>query len=195
VPDSGTVLRLAHFTREALPRGFNPYWPAVNAARTPSIVPRGDDLGPGLARARLRRYETIVANLLSGYYKKPIGIFCFNAAEGWSRDVSADIAPGDPTESLSPSSSRARLIHASSRRPARWGWRASCRSAWTNPYRPGPQRSWVKLKNPLHPAMYRVKDGPLARDGLPDDTSRNPHAVIMPTPEEQKPGDCQLMSA
>jgi hypothetical protein len=27
-------LRLAHFTREALPRGFNPYWPAVNAART-----------------------------------------------------------------------------------------------------------------------------------------------------------------
>jgi hypothetical protein len=24
-------LRLAHFTREALPRGFNPYWPAVNA--------------------------------------------------------------------------------------------------------------------------------------------------------------------
>jgi hypothetical protein len=45
-----------------------------------------------LARARLRRYETIVANLLSGYYKKPIGIFCFNAAEGWSRDVSEDIA-------------------------------------------------------------------------------------------------------
>ena len=27
-----------------------------------------------------------------------------------------------------------------------------------NPYRPGPQRSWVKLKNPLHPAMYRVRD-------------------------------------
>jgi hypothetical protein len=55
-----------------------------------------------------------------------------------------------------------------------------------NPYRPGPQRSWVKVKNPLHPAMYRVKDGPLARDGLPDDSSRDPHAVIMPTPEERK---------
>jgi bifunctional non-homologous end joining protein LigD len=27
-----------------------------------------------------------------------------------------------------------------------------------SPYRPGPQRSWVKVKNPLHPAMYRVKD-------------------------------------
>ncbi|WP_079602060.1 RNA ligase family protein [Bradyrhizobium erythrophlei] len=27
-----------------------------------------------------------------------------------------------------------------------------------SPYRPGPQRSWVKVKNPLHPALYRVKD-------------------------------------
>jgi bifunctional non-homologous end joining protein LigD len=27
-----------------------------------------------------------------------------------------------------------------------------------SPYRPGPQRSWVKVKNPLHPAMYRVMD-------------------------------------
>lgn len=27
-----------------------------------------------------------------------------------------------------------------------------------SPYRPGVQRSRVKVKNPLHPAMYRVKD-------------------------------------
>ena len=27
-----------------------------------------------------------------------------------------------------------------------------------SPYRPGIQRSWVKVKNPLHPAMYRLKD-------------------------------------
>jgi bifunctional non-homologous end joining protein LigD len=27
-----------------------------------------------------------------------------------------------------------------------------------SPYRPGSQRSWVKVKNPLHPAIYRVKE-------------------------------------
>jgi hypothetical protein len=33
-----------------------------------------------------------VLDLLEGRYKNPIGIFCFNTAEGWSRDVSEDIA-------------------------------------------------------------------------------------------------------
>jgi hypothetical protein len=37
-------------------------------------------------------FETVVTDLLEGQYKNPIGIFAFNAAEGWSRDVSANIA-------------------------------------------------------------------------------------------------------
>jgi hypothetical protein len=73
---------------------------------TPSIVPSGDDHNVYLVMDDLGRlgrvwreadyedtnFETVVADLLSGQYKKPIGIFSFNAAEGWSRDVSEDIA-------------------------------------------------------------------------------------------------------
>jgi hypothetical protein len=70
---------------------------------TPSIVPRGDDQDVYLVADDLGRvwreadyedtsFDTVVADLLSGQYKNPIGIFCFNTAEGWSRDVSEDIA-------------------------------------------------------------------------------------------------------
>jgi hypothetical protein len=37
-------------------------------------------------------FETVVTDLLAGQYKNPVGIFGFNAAEGWSRDVTADVA-------------------------------------------------------------------------------------------------------
>ena len=73
---------------------------------TPSIVPRGDDHDVYLVVDDLGRigrvwreadyeatdYETVVTDLLEGQYKDPVGIFAFNTAEGWSRDVSADIA-------------------------------------------------------------------------------------------------------
>lgn len=73
---------------------------------TPSIVPRGDDHDVYLVVDDLGRlgrvwreadyeatdYETVVTDLLDGQYKHPIGIFSFNTAEGWSRDVSADVA-------------------------------------------------------------------------------------------------------
>jgi hypothetical protein len=36
--------------------------------------------------------ETVVLDLIEGQYKNPIGVFCFNPAEGWSRDVSEDAA-------------------------------------------------------------------------------------------------------
>ena len=36
--------------------------------------------------------ETLIRNLLNGEYEKPIRIVAFNTAEGWSRDVSEDIA-------------------------------------------------------------------------------------------------------
>ena len=36
--------------------------------------------------------QTIVANLLSGQYERPLRIVAFNAREGWVRDVTAEIA-------------------------------------------------------------------------------------------------------
>ena len=36
--------------------------------------------------------ETLIRNLLSGEYSNPVRIVDFNTAEGWSRDVTADIA-------------------------------------------------------------------------------------------------------
>jgi len=73
---------------------------------TPSIVPRGDDHDIYLVADDLGRlgrvwreadyettdFETVVTDLLDGQYANAIGIFAFNTAEGWSRDVSADIA-------------------------------------------------------------------------------------------------------
>jgi hypothetical protein len=42
--------------------------------------------------ARLADYETVIRDLLSSQYKNPVWIVSFNTAEGWSRDVSAEIA-------------------------------------------------------------------------------------------------------
>jgi hypothetical protein len=69
----------------------------------PSIVPDDDtyivldDFGP-LGRAWCETDEaaadrtTLVRNLLEGHYENPVRIVAFNTAEGWSRDVTVDIA-------------------------------------------------------------------------------------------------------
>jgi len=36
--------------------------------------------------------ETIIGDLLAGQYSNPVRIIGFNTAEGWARDISADIA-------------------------------------------------------------------------------------------------------
>ena len=36
--------------------------------------------------------ETVIKNMLAGEYKKPIRVVAFNTAEGWSQDVSEEIA-------------------------------------------------------------------------------------------------------
>jgi hypothetical protein len=36
--------------------------------------------------------EDVIADLLSGQYRHPQRVVAFNTAEGWARDVSADIA-------------------------------------------------------------------------------------------------------
>ena len=56
-----------------------------------------DDFGP-LGRAWRETDEagtnraTLVRNLLEGHYESPVLIVAFNTAEGWSRDVTVDIA-------------------------------------------------------------------------------------------------------
>jgi hypothetical protein len=75
-------------------------------AWTPSIVPSGTDHNvylvmddPGRlgrvwreADAEHTYLETVIQELLEGQYKSPVGIFGFNPFEGWSRDVSEDVA-------------------------------------------------------------------------------------------------------
>ncbi|MGA7001786.1 MAG: hypothetical protein WCF47_20320 [Pseudolabrys sp.] len=36
--------------------------------------------------------ETIIENILNGQYSHPLRVVAFNAAEGWARDVTEDIA-------------------------------------------------------------------------------------------------------
>ena len=74
--------------------------------RSPSIIPGGeptvylvmDDLGGRLGRiwreveAEATDYETVIRDLLSGQYSNPVRVVSFNTSEGWSRDVSAEVA-------------------------------------------------------------------------------------------------------
>jgi len=66
-------------------------------SRSPSIVPEEDtylvldDFGP-LGRAWRATRTTLVRNLLDGQYEDPVRIIAFNTAEGWSRDVTVEIA-------------------------------------------------------------------------------------------------------
>ncbi len=73
---------------------------------TPSIVPNGDDQTVYLVVddfGRLGRVwretdteatdlETVLQDLIAGEYKNPSHVVSFNTAEGWSRDVSGDVA-------------------------------------------------------------------------------------------------------
>jgi hypothetical protein len=73
--------------------------------RSPSIVPGGEPavylvienlgrLGSVWREADVEAtdYETVFRDLLSGQYSNPIRIVGFNTAEGWSRDVSSEVA-------------------------------------------------------------------------------------------------------
>ena len=75
--------------------------------RSPSIVPPGndqdvylvlDDFGGRIGQAwretnaDATRLETVVADLLDGQFSNPVRIIGFNTAEGWSRDVSENVA-------------------------------------------------------------------------------------------------------
>ena len=73
---------------------------------TPSIVPGDDDRDTCLVvndfGRRGRAYcetdveatdlETVIQDLLDGQYSKPVRVVSFNTDEGWSRDISANVA-------------------------------------------------------------------------------------------------------
>ena len=67
---------------------------------TPSIVPKGDNENVYLVLGRCWHetniettdLETVIADLQDGRYANPVRIVSFSAVEGWSRDVSRDIA-------------------------------------------------------------------------------------------------------
>jgi hypothetical protein len=72
---------------------------------TPSIVPHDDQsvylvvddlgrLGRVWREADFEKtdLETVIQDLLNGQYSNPIRVFGFNAAEGWARDVSGNVA-------------------------------------------------------------------------------------------------------
>jgi hypothetical protein len=42
--------------------------------------------------AEVTDLETVITDLLTGLYKSPVRVIAFNTAEGWSQDVSADLA-------------------------------------------------------------------------------------------------------
>ena len=44
------------------------------------------------ADAETADLETVITSLLEGEYRNPVRVVGFNTAEGWSRDVSGDIA-------------------------------------------------------------------------------------------------------
>jgi hypothetical protein len=78
------------------------------SSRSPSIVPHGpadqdvylvlEDFGNRLGRAWCPVAEEdtdraiVVRHLLEGQYSQPVRIVAFNTAQGWSRDVTVDIA-------------------------------------------------------------------------------------------------------
>ena len=72
-----------------------PLAPKLNGDATVYIVL--SDFGP-LGRAYVETDEAaaserdVVSNISSGQYPKPIRVVAFNTAEGWSRDVTEDIA-------------------------------------------------------------------------------------------------------
>jgi hypothetical protein len=80
--------------------------------------------------------ETVIANLLSGQYERPLRIIAFNTAAGWARDVTAEIACeirdrtrgcDEPTPKLEAFLDRASLTGSRSRanaqpRRGEWTW-------------------------------------------------------------------------
>jgi hypothetical protein len=74
--------------------------------RSSSIVPQSDERDVYLVMDDFRKLgrawcetdeertdrETVIADLMDGQYRQPVRVISFNTAEGWSRDVTEEIA-------------------------------------------------------------------------------------------------------
>jgi len=58
---------------------------------SPSIAPHGPQ-DTYLVLDAFTDRETLIRDLLAGEYNDPVRIVAFNTAEGWSRDVTVDVA-------------------------------------------------------------------------------------------------------
>jgi hypothetical protein len=58
------------------------------------VVEDFGDLGRAFRETDLAdaNFDTMVRNIISGEYRNPLRVVAFNTVEGWSRDVSEDIA-------------------------------------------------------------------------------------------------------
>ena len=110
---------------------------------TPSIVPGDEDRDVCLVVSDLGRrgraycetdveatdLETVIQDLLDGQYSDPIRVVSFNTAEGWSRDISADVAEELRRRcELEARSRRASRAFSRGTKP----FRASSRFAWSS---------------------------------------------------------------
>jgi hypothetical protein len=87
--------------------GLEHFWSGVELSmrRSPSIVP-GDEKDTYLVLDDFGRngrawretdvedagLETVITDLLNGEYKNPVRVVGFNTGEGWSQDVSVEVA-------------------------------------------------------------------------------------------------------
>jgi ATP-dependent DNA ligase len=69
-------------------------------------------------------------------------------ASCWPGGVSASSSAPTPTKTALQSSSRL----------AAWGWEGIVSKRLSAPYRSGPSRDWLKIKNPDSPAMVRHRE-------------------------------------
>jgi hypothetical protein len=106
VPASSLLCRNDSRFRAYIPRRCVCWELHMRRNWTPSIVPNGDDQTVYLVvddfgrNGRAYRetdveaadLETVIVDLLDGQYTNPIRVVAFNTAEGWSQDVSEDIA-------------------------------------------------------------------------------------------------------
>jgi hypothetical protein len=58
------------------------------------VVEDYGDLGQAFRETDIAEadFETMARNIISGEYRNPVRVVAFNTVEGWSRDVSEDIA-------------------------------------------------------------------------------------------------------
>ena len=75
----------------------SPVSPSVASTDDETVYLVVDDLGKlgrcwREADTETTDLETVIADLLEGQYRNPVHVVGFNTSEGWSRDVSEDVA-------------------------------------------------------------------------------------------------------